>query len=98
MATQVDTSNLQPWADEDLGAVGAVGVPSPAGISFDPEPVVDLRVMPFADQPGVLQTGVALIGEPLGQMMDIAPVRRGCTPGEHAVPVPALHRPADVRR
>src|SRR4051794_23624522 len=45
-------SDEQRGADEDLGAVGAVGVPSPAGISFDPEPVMDLGVVPFAHQPG----------------------------------------------
>ena len=48
-------SDEQRCADEDLGAVGAVGVPSAAGISLDPEPVMDLRVVPFADQAGVLQ-------------------------------------------
>jgi hypothetical protein len=30
------------WSDEDLGAVGSVDVPPPAGIPFDPEAVVDL--------------------------------------------------------
>src|SRR3954469_3593091 len=52
-------SDSQGCADEDLAAVGAVSAPSSAGISFDPEPVMDLGVVPFADQPGVLQAGVA---------------------------------------
>jgi hypothetical protein len=34
----------------DLGAVGAVGVPSAVGLSFDPEAVVDLGVVAFAEQ------------------------------------------------
>src|SRR3954469_11730574 len=44
------TSGDQSRFDEDLGAVGAPGVPSPAGISLDPEPVVDLGVVAFAEQ------------------------------------------------
>ena len=50
--------------DEDLGAVGAVGVPSAVGISFDPEAVVDLGVVPLAEQRGVLQGGLAVVGVP----------------------------------
>jgi hypothetical protein len=34
----------------DLGAVGAVGVPSAVGISVHGEPVVDLGVVAFAEQ------------------------------------------------
>src|SRR4051812_17859056 len=85
----------QPRTDEDLGAVGAVGVPSAAEIPLDAEAVVDLGVVAFAQQCGVLQAGRAAV-EPLQQMMDVAPVGGGAAAGEHAVPVPPLHRPADV--
>jgi hypothetical protein len=37
--------------EEYLGAVGPIGVPSAAGISFDREAVVDLRMVPFAQEP-----------------------------------------------
>ena len=36
--------------DADLGAVGSPGAPSAVGLSFDAEPVVDLGVVPFAEQ------------------------------------------------
>src|SRR4051794_25133876 len=67
--------------DQDLGAVGAVGVPSAGGVAFDAEAVVDLGVVAFAEQPGVLQRGRAaeLPGE---QMMNFAPVVRGVAAGE----------------
>src|SRR3954453_7219663 len=89
-------SDEQRCADEDLAAVGAVGVPSPVRIPFDPEPVMDLGVVPFAHEPGVLQRRLAAV-EPVDEMMDVAPVRRGRAAGEHAVPVPLFDRPADVR-
>ena len=66
---------------QDLGAVGAVGVPSPAGVSFDPEAVVDLGVVPFAEQPGVLQAGLA-VEDPVQQVVHVAPVVRGAAAGE----------------
>ena len=47
--------------DEDLGVVGAVGAPSAVGLSFDPEAVVDLGVVAFAEQRGVLQAGLAAV-------------------------------------
>jgi hypothetical protein len=40
----------QECLEEDLGAVGAVGVPSAVGISHDREAVVDLAVVPLAEQ------------------------------------------------
>jgi ADP-ribosyl-[dinitrogen reductase] hydrolase len=43
-------SNEKRRADDDLGAVGPEGSPSSTGISLDAEPVMDLRVMPFAQQ------------------------------------------------
>src|SRR6476469_1516596 len=44
---------LDPGFDQDFGAVGAVGVPSAVGVAFDPEAVVDLGVVPLAQQAGV---------------------------------------------
>ena len=63
--------------DEDLGAVGAVGVPSAVGISLDAEAVVDLGVVAFAEQSGVLHGGGAVVGVPFQDMMGVAPVVRG---------------------
>src|SRR3954452_891460 len=63
-------SDEQRCADEDLAAVGAVGAPSPVRISLDPEPVMHLGVVPFADQPGVLQGRLAAV-EPVDEMMDV---------------------------
>src|SRR3954454_11054591 len=82
--------------DEDLGAVGAVRVPSAAGISFDPEAVVDLGVVAFAEQPGVLQAGLAA-EDPLQQVVDVAPVVRGAAAGEYTRLVPLHHGRAQVR-
>jgi hypothetical protein len=63
--------------EQDLGAVGAVGVPSAGGVSFDPEPVVDLGVVAFAEQPGVLRACLSVI-EPVQEVMDVglAPMER----------------------
>ena len=44
--------------DEDLGAVGTVGVPVAVGVAFDAEAVVDLGVVAFAEQAGVVQAGL----------------------------------------
>src|SRR5690242_20050742 len=70
-------SRHQDCGDDDLGTVRAVGVPGAAGISFDPEAVVHLGVMPFAQQAGILQRGRAFVGVPLEDMVDVTPVVRG---------------------
>ncbi len=74
-------SGAQRCGDEDLGAVGAVGVPSAAGVSVDPEAVVDLGVVAFAEQPGVLLRCLSVMG-PVHEVMDVAPVVGGCAAGE----------------
>src|SRR5919107_3308418 len=56
----------EPWFGEvgagaDLGAVGAPGAPSAVGLSFDTEAVVDLGVVPFAQQHRVLQRRLAAV-------------------------------------
>src|SRR4051794_12172159 len=47
------------FGEDDLGAVGSEGAPSVAGwcsvVAFDAEAVVDLGVVAFAEQAGVLQ-------------------------------------------
>ena len=59
--------DLKEWADEDLGAVGTPGVPSAAGISFDPEPVQRLPVVVHhLRQPVVRLT----VGPPVGHLPD----------------------------
>jgi hypothetical protein len=52
-------------------------VPSAVGISVDPEAVVDLGVVPFAQQPAVVQGGVAVVA-PVQQVVDVglAPIGR----------------------
>ena len=66
----------QQWcADENLGAVGPVGVPSAVGVAFNLEAVVDLGVVPFAQQRGVLQAGLPAVG-PVQDVMDVAPPGR----------------------
>src|SRR4051812_28745383 len=82
--------------DQDLSTVGTVGVPPPAGISLDAEAVVDLGVVAFAEQRGVLQAGLAA-EEPGDDVVDLAPVGRGVTAGEDAVLVARLYRSADGR-
>src|SRR4051794_10214488 len=74
---------------EDLGAVGAPGVPSAGGISLDAEAVVDLGVVAFAEQPGVLQAGLPA-EDPLDDVVDLAPIAGGITAGEDAVAVSDL--------
>ena len=83
--------------DDDLGAVGAPGAPSAVGLSFDPEAVVDLGVVPFAEQRGVLQE-VSPSSSQCEEVVDVAPVGGGVAAGEDAVPVADLDRPAQVRR
>src|SRR4051795_6645959 len=83
------------WVDEDLGAVGAPGVPSAVGLSLDAEAVVDLGVVSLAEQRGVLQAGLAAV-DPLEQMVDVAPVGRGVAAGEHALTVAQLDGPAQL--
>ena len=61
--------------DEDLGAVGAVGVPSAGGISDDGEAVVDLDVVALAERGRVRRSG---LGQ-LHQVVDLA--IHGRTPG-----------------
>src|SRR3954453_10368472 len=70
----------------DLRAVGAVGVPLACGVAVDAEAVVDLGVVAFAEQPGVLQRRLPAV-HPGDQMMNLAPVGGGVAAGEHAVPV-----------
>src|SRR4051812_44122600 len=61
---------------EDLGAVGAVGVPSAGGISFDGEAVVDLGVVAFAEKAAIGQRRFPALG-PVDQVVDLGPpVRR----------------------
>ena len=69
---------------EDLGAVGAVGVPSAVGISNDGEAVVDLAVVAFAEEGGVLQAGLPAVA-PVQDVVDLAPPGGGLAAGEHAV-------------
>ena len=59
-------------------------MPSAVGIAFDPEAVVDLGVVAFAEQRGVLPAGFAVVGVPLEDMMDVAPERRRPAAGEDA--------------
>jgi len=65
-------------------------------MSFDAEPVVDLGVVPFAEQPGVLQRCLSASG-PVHEVMDVAPVVRGIAAGEDTVVVADLDRPPQVR-
>src|SRR4051812_46726720 len=51
-------SDQQRCADDDLGVIGAEGSPSAAGTGFDSEPVMDLRVVPFAQQGRILERGL----------------------------------------
>src|SRR3954452_17428271 len=74
-------SDAQRWVENDFGAVWAVGVPSAVGLSLDAEAVVDLGVVPFAQQRGVFQAGLAGV-DPLEHMVDVAPVGRGVAAGE----------------
>src|SRR3954467_746230 len=83
----------QRFGEQDIGAVGTPGAPSPVGGAFDPEPVVDLRVVPFAEKGGVLHVGIALVEDPFEDMTDVAPVA-----GRLAVQVTGLDRPAQGRR
>src|SRR6478672_9108412 len=87
----------QPERDEDLGAVGAVGVPSAVAISFDPEAVVAFRVVPFAEEAGVLLGGFPA-EFPFEEVVELAPVGGGVTAGEHAALVAQFGGLADVRR
>ena len=84
--------------EEDLGAVGAVGAPSAVGLSLDPEAVVDLGVVPFAEQGAVLHRGRAVVELQSQDVVDVAPVGGGVAAGEHAVPVADVDGPAQVRR
>jgi hypothetical protein len=65
------------WPEQDLGAVGAVGAPGAVGLSFDPESVVDLGVVPLAQQREVGQVGPAAV-EPFQDMVGVglAPIGR----------------------
>src|SRR4051812_47064490 len=80
---------------EDLGAVGAPGAPSAVGWPFDPEPVVDLGVVAFAEQRGIVQVGFAA-RDPVHLVVHVAPVGGGVAAGEYAVPIPVVHRPAQL--
>jgi hypothetical protein len=46
----MERSKTERWLEKDLCAVGAVGVPSAVGLSLDPEAVVDLAVVSFAEK------------------------------------------------
>ncbi|MBB3085341.1 hypothetical protein FHR93_003568 [Geodermatophilus sabuli] len=74
----------------------APGAPSPVGLSLDAEAVVDLGVVPLAQQGGVGQVRLAAV-DPLQQLVDVAPVRRGAAAGEHAAAVAVLDGPAQLR-
>src|SRR5215204_7612077 len=65
-------------------------------MSDDAEAVVDLGVVAFAEQSGVLQGGLALVGDPLAEMVDVAPVAGGVAAGEDAGHVAVFDRPAEV--
>src|SRR4051812_35981206 len=69
---------------EDLGAVGSPGAPSAVGLSLDAEAVVDLGVVPLAQQRGVLEVGLAAV-DPGQHVVDVAPVARGFAAGEDAL-------------
>src|SRR5215218_9557501 len=73
--------------DDDLGAVGSVGAPSGswwrAVVAFDAEAVVDLGVVPFAEQAEVVQVGRP-VEHPLQDVMGVAPPVRGFAAGEDA--------------
>ena len=78
-----DGSEEQSFTDDDLAAVGAPGAPSAFVVSLDPESVMDLRVVPLAEQARILQAGLTAIG-PMQEMMDVAPPGRRFAAGEHA--------------
>jgi hypothetical protein len=72
-------------------------MPSAVWISFDPEAVVDLRVVTFAEQRRVLQAGLSAVG-PVQDVVYVAPPGRRLAPGEHAALVAQLHGAAQVLR
>ena len=59
---------------------------------------MDLRVVPLAQQRGVLQRRLPLVQDPFEDMVDVAPVTGCLAAGEHAVPVAGLDRPPQVGR
>jgi hypothetical protein len=65
------------------------------GVSVDPEAVVDLGVVAFAEQAGVLRAGLSAV-EPVHDVMDVAPVVRGGAAGEDAVLVGEDDDPAEL--
>src|SRR3954471_19303041 len=84
------------WSERDLGAVGAVGAPAAVGLSFDPEPVVDLGVVAFAEQCEVGQVGEAAV-EPFQDVVGVAPPGGGGAAGEDAALVAGVEGAALVR-
>jgi hypothetical protein len=64
-------------------------------LSFDAEAVVDLGVVAFAEQGGVLQAGLASV-DPLEHMMDVTPAAGGFAAGEDAVPIAPFDRPPEL--
>jgi hypothetical protein len=50
-------------------------------LSFDPEAVVDLGVVPFAEQSAVVQRCLSVV-DPVHEVMDVAPEVRGVAAGE----------------
>jgi hypothetical protein len=64
------------------------------GVSVDAEPVVDLGVVPFAQESAVVQRGGPVVGVPFENVVDVAPVVRGRAAGEDAGDVADLDRPA----
>src|SRR5829696_3954281 len=72
-------------------------MPSVVGISFDPESVVDLRMVALAQERRVLQAGLSAIA-PMQDVMDLAPPGGRLAAGEDAGLVAELDRAPQVRR
>ena len=75
----------------DLGSVRAVGAPSTVGWSLDAEAVVHLRMVPLAQECGVVEVGLAAV-DPVDQVVDVASVAGSVAAGEYALVVAQLDR------
>ena len=72
-----DATQTKQRVDEDLGAVGAVGVPSAVGVAFDRKPWWTL-VWWRSQSSAEFSSEVAVVGMPFEDMVDVAP-EGGCT-------------------
>ena len=68
---------MQVGVQDDLGAVGAVGVPGAVGLSLDAEAVMHLGVVALAEQRAVLDRGRPVVQDPFQNMVDVTPVGGG---------------------